>query len=168
MKHLCHQRKLAETTKTKFSDFQKQQNVLQQSIRFYKNFWKKTWISEFKFSRTAISLKHFELSIFDRLLFFSTNYHDKRQIIQLYWCRVKRPVQKTWLCNSWAPFDTKKAEKSDQSVGVNFSRRFHYRLIFEYYVAFASFAILLTFLLTHSSESISTNLFCQLELRFEF
>ena len=55
----------------------------------------KVWLSEFKFSKAAIS-SHFELleiSIYSSLL--STNYHHKRQIFQLYWCWVKCPVQKT-------------------------------------------------------------------------
>ena len=44
----------------------------------------------------------------------STNYHHKRQIFQLYCCRVKRRVQKN-ATESWALFVTKIAKISDKS-----------------------------------------------------
>ena len=44
----------------------------------------------------------------------TTNYHHKRQIFQLYWCRVKRSVQKTCHRLSWVLFVTKIAKTSDQ------------------------------------------------------
>ena len=78
-------------------------------------FWTKTLAQRLKFPKAVISLQHLEVSeISISYALFLTNYHRKRQIFQVYWCRVKRPVQNS-LRLSCAFYAIEIAKVHDQS-----------------------------------------------------
>ena len=100
-----------------------------------------------EFPKAAISSQHSTFRNFDRILPFLNKLPAQETNLLPVQMSGERPSTKTCHCKSWLLFVAKNAKFSTNQISAYFSRLFRCRCLFclfEYKVAFASFALSLT------------------------